>query len=188
MSKFKVLICIKSESFIPTIPFNAAPVCANVNFQVKFSLPSPLLRLPQDESLSQFLSHGATRIILLHPGRGTRQPQGYPQRTATATAGESRVFVGLEGNLILVGNWSTLAYFRLDEREAMGFLIHPVQNEKIDGLEHQNMGNLGNAVPCNAKFVRIPCNRNLTVTEILVPVSAPVMLRGPFVVIVSNSK
>ena len=112
---------------------------------MKFSLPSPLLRLPQDESLSQFLSHEATRIILLHPGRGTRQSQGYPQRKF-ATAGESRVFVGLEGNLILVGNWSTLAYLRLDEREAMGFLIHPVQNDKIDGLEHQNMGNLGNAV------------------------------------------
>ena len=70
----------------------------------------------------------------------------------------------------------------------MAFLIHPVQNEKIDGLEHQNMGNLGNAVRCNAKFVRIPCNRNLTVTEILVPVSAPVMLRGPFAVLMSNSK
>lgn len=69
----------------------------------------------------------------------------------------------------------------------MGFLIHPVPNEKIDGLEHQNMGNLGNAVRCEVCF-RIPCNRNLTVTEIVVPVSAPVMLRGPFAVIVSNSK
>ena len=49
------------------------------------------------------------------------------------------------------------------------------------------MGNLGNAVRCEICF-RIPCNRNLTVTEIVVPVSAPVMLRGPFAVIVSNSK
>ena len=40
--------------------------------------------------------------------------------------------------------------------------------------------------PSDGKFVRIPCNRNLTVREIVVPLSAPVMLREPFAP--SNSK
>ena len=145
ISKFKVLIYITSESFIPSIPFNGAPVCANVNFQVKFSLQSPLRRLLKTRASPIFSRMKQLGVFLLHPGRGTSQPQGYPQRKFT-TAGESRVFVGLEENLILVGNWSTLLYFWV--KQTLDFLIHPVQNEKIDGLERQKLRNLGNAVRC----------------------------------------
>ena len=70
-------------------------------------------------------------VFLLHPGQGTSQPQVYPQRNL-ATAGESRVYDGPEGNLISVANMSTLAYFSLSEKEVRDSLIYPVQNADMD--------------------------------------------------------
>ena len=110
ISKFQILVYTNSESFIPSIHFNSAPVCANVNFQVKFSLPSLLLTLPQDQSLSQFLPFEATRSISTPHWTGYQSTAGLPP----AEFSNSWRITSLcrpKGNLISVSILSTLVYF-----------------------------------------------------------------------------